>query len=155
MLATSFKDVAQGDVVTWRHEITVDEVNAFAQLSGDLNPLHLDDDFGRRRGFRGRVVHGALLNALISRILGTRLPGPGCLWLSQNVRFRHPVYIDDVIEITIRVVHKSEILRTLALETTITNDRGETVLTGEAKVRVLPDAPSAPMASATAELSQA
>jgi acyl dehydratase len=151
----SFAELVQGDVVTWRHAVTAAEVEAFARLSGDVNPLHLDDDFGRQRGFRGRVVHGAFVNALISRILGTQLPGPGCLWLSHNVRFRRPVYIDEDIDITVRVVHKSEALRTLALETTVTNSRGETLVTGDAKVNVLPDIGPAPGVSTEVELSQA
>lgn len=138
MSGKSFAEVNQGDTVRWRHEVTAEEVDAFAQLSGDVNPLHLDDAFGRRYGFRGRVVQGALVSAFISRVLGTELPGPGCLWLTQSVRFTRPVYIADPIEVVVRVVHKSESLRTLVLETTVENLRGETVLVGEVKVSVPP-----------------
>ncbi len=138
MSAKPFAELKQGDTVRWRHEVTADEVDSFARLSGDVNPLHLDDAFGRQHGFRGRVVHGALMSAFISRVLGTELPGPGCLWLSQTMRFARPVYIADPIEVVVRVVHKSESLRTLVLETTVENLRGETVLEGEAKVAVLP-----------------
>jgi acyl dehydratase len=136
MSGKSFAEVNQGDTVRWRHEVTAEEVDAFARLSGDVNPLHLDDAFGRRHGFRGRVVHGALVSAFISRVLSTELPGPGCLWLTQSVRFTRPVYIADPIEVVVRVVHKSESLRTLVLETTVENLRGETVLVGEVKVSV-------------------
>jgi 3-hydroxybutyryl-CoA dehydratase len=136
MSGKSFAELEPGDSVRWRHEITAEEVDSFARLSGDVNPLHLDDAFGQRRGFRGRVVHGALLSAFISRVLGTKLPGPGCLWLSQTVRFAQPVYTAEPIEVVVRVVHKSESLRTLVLETTVVNARGETVATGEAKVAV-------------------
>ncbi|MDQ3995527.1 MAG: MaoC family dehydratase [Gemmatimonadota bacterium] len=137
MSAKPFAELKQGDTVRWRHEVTADEVDSFARLSGDVNPLHLDDAFGRQHGFRGRVVHGALMSAFISRVLGTELPGPGCLWLSQSTRFAQPVYIADPIEVVVRVVHKSESLRTLVLETTVENLRGEIVLAGEAKVTVL------------------
>jgi acyl dehydratase len=136
MSAKAFAELKQGDTVRWRHEVTAEEVDSFARLSGDVNPLHLDDAFGQQHGFRGRVVHGALMSAFISRVLGTELPGPGCLWLSQSMRFTQPVYIADPIEVVVRVVHKSESLRTLLLETTVENLRGETVLEGEAKVRV-------------------
>jgi acyl dehydratase len=136
MSAKSFAELKQGDAVRWRHEVTPEEVDSFARLSGDVNPLHLDDGFGQQRGFRGRVVHGALVNSYISRILGTELPGPGCLWLSQSTRFTRPVYVADPIEVVVRVVHKSESLRTLVLETTVHNLRGETLLVGEAKVSV-------------------
>jgi acyl dehydratase len=136
MSVKSFADLKQGDTVRWRHEVTAGEVETFARLSGDVNPLHLDDAFAEEHGFRGRVVHGALVNAFISRILGTELPGPGCLWLSQTTRFAQPVYVADPIEVVVRVVHKSESLRTLVLETTVQNLRGETLLQGEAKVTV-------------------
>ena len=136
MSAKPFAEVREGDTVRWRHEVTPEEVEAFARLSGDVNPLHLDDAFGQQRGFRGRVVHGALVNAYISRILGTELPGSGCLWLSQSTRFSRPVYVADPIEVVVRVVHKSESLRTLVLETTVANQRGEIIVAGEAKVSV-------------------
>jgi acyl dehydratase len=137
MSGKSFAELKQGDTVRWRHEVTAEEVDSFARLSGDVNPLHLDDAFSQQHGFRGRVVHGALVSAFISRILGTELPGPGCLWLSQSIRFTHPVYTADPIEVVVRVVHKSDSLRTLVLETTVENLRGETLLTGEAKVALL------------------
>jgi len=138
MSGKSFAELKQGDTVRWRHEVTVEEVDAFARLSGDVNPLHLDGAFAEQRGFHGRVVHGALVTAYISRMLGTELPGPGCLWLSQTTRFAQPVYIGEPIEVVVRVTHKSESLRMLVLETTVQNPRGETVLSGEAKVTVLP-----------------
>lgn len=124
----------EGKSVRWTHEVTQEDVDGFAHLSGDVNPLHLDDAFARRQGFRGRVAHGMLLGAFLSRVLGTVFPGPGVLWLSQTMRFLQPVYIGDQIEIVVRVVHRSELLRTLVLETTVLNQRGETVLTGEARV---------------------
>jgi acyl dehydratase len=139
MSGKPFAELKQGDTIRWRHEVTAEEVDTFARLSGDVNPLHLDDAFSRQHGFRGRVVHGALVSAFISRVLGTQLPGPGCLWLSQTTRFAQPVYIADPIEVVVRVVYKSESLRTLVLETIVENLRGERVLDGEAKVSVLPD----------------
>jgi acyl dehydratase len=139
MSGKSFAELEKGDTVRWRHEVTAEEVDAFARLSGDFNPLHLDDAFGREHGFRGRVVHGALVSAFISRILGTELPGPGCLWLSQSMRFTRPVYISEPIEVVVRVIHKSESLRTLVLETIVENLRGEPILVGEAKVTALAD----------------
>src|SRR5213593_1948286 len=129
MTTDSFLELQQGQTVSWQHAITAEEVDAFARLSGDVNPIHLDDTFARVQGFRGRVVHGALLTAFISRVLGTQLPGPGCLWLSQTTRFLQPVYIDDTIDVTVRVVHKSDALHTLMLETSAKNRRGETVFT--------------------------
>jgi len=79
------------------------------------------------------------VEAFISRMLGTELPGPGCLWLSQTTRFARPVYVADPIEVVVSVVYKSESLRTLVLKTTVQNLRGEMLLEGEAKVSVLPE----------------
>ena len=87
MRTRAFEELAEGDVESWRHTITADEVDSFAELSGDFNRLHMDDEFARRHGFRGRVVHGMLAGAFLSRVLGTMLPGPGVLWLSQTIRF--------------------------------------------------------------------
>jgi acyl dehydratase len=137
MGAKAFAELKPGDCVRWRHEVTADEVETFARLSGDVNPLHLDDEFSRQHGFRGRVVHGALVNAYISRLLGTELPGPGCLWLSQTTRFAQPVYLAEPIEVVVRVRHKSEGLKTMLLDTAVLNSQGETVVSGEVKVTVL------------------
>jgi 3-oxoacyl-[acyl-carrier protein] reductase len=117
--------------------VTAEEVDAFARLSGDLNPLHTDAGYAGRQGFSGRVVHGALVGAFLSRVLGMELPGPGAMWLSQSTRFLQPVYIGDRIEVRVTVKHKGEALRALLLETVVTNQRGDVVLQGEAKVMML------------------
>lgn len=137
MTARTFHGITLGESVSWNHEVTADEVDRFAELSGDKNPLHLSDAFAHRHGFRGRVVHGMLVSAFLSRVLGMELPGPGVLWLSQNTRFPQPVYVGDVIAVEVAVTHKSEALRTLVLSTTARNQRNEIVLTGEAKVMML------------------
>ena len=144
MTPRPFECLAEGDIGRWQHEITAAEVDRFADLSGDVNPLHLEDTFARRHGFRGRVVHGMLVSAFLSRVLGTVLPGPGVLWLSQNTRFLQPAYIGDTIEVIVRITHRSEALRTLVLETTVLNQRGETILTGEAKVMMLEEGQAVP-----------
>ena len=76
-------------------------MRAFAEVSGDHNPVHLDDDYARRTVFRGRVAHGMLLGAHISAVLGENLPGPGAIYLSQTLQFEHPVRIG--VDITVRV----------------------------------------------------
>ena len=133
----TFDSLNVGTETSWVHHISLDEVNAFASLSGDTNPIHMDFDYARRQGFTGRVVHGMLVSAFLSRVLGTDLPGAGVFWLSQETRFVSPVYIEDEIRIVVRVKHKSVALRTLLLETDVLNQRGDRVLQGEAKVMVL------------------
>jgi 3-oxoacyl-[acyl-carrier protein] reductase len=133
----AFADLAEGELARWSHRISDEDVDAFAALSGDDNPLHLDDDFARRHGFRSRVVHGMLLSAWLSRMLGTTLPGPGVLWLAQDSRFLAPAYVGDEITIEVRIKHCSPALRTLVLDTTIRNQREETLMSGEAKTMML------------------
>jgi 3-oxoacyl-[acyl-carrier protein] reductase len=132
-----FGAIEEGDEARWEHVIAAEDVDGFAALSGDDNPLHLDDGFARAHGFRGRVVHGMLLGAWLSRVVGTVFPGPGVLWLSQSMRFARAVYVGDRVEVVVRVKHKAQALRTLVLETTVLGADGTAVLGGEAKMMML------------------
>jgi 3-oxoacyl-[acyl-carrier protein] reductase len=134
----TFASLSEGDEGRWAHTITGEDVDAFAALSGDDNPLHMDEPYARANGFQGRVVHGMLLSAWLSRVLGTHFPGPGVLWLSQNTRFSRAVYIGDSVEVLVRVKHKAVELRTLVLETTVLGPDGSPALTGEARTMMLP-----------------
>ena len=137
MRARTFASLREGETATWKHVVTAADVDGFAALSGDDNPLHVDDRFARRHGFRGRVVHGMLVGAFLSRMVGTVLPGPGVVWMSQSIRFAQPVYVGDEIAITVTVKHKAEAARTVVLDTVVRNQRGETVLNGEARMMML------------------
>lgn len=113
------------------------EVNAFAQLSGDDNPLHLDDAYAQDCGFSGRVAHGMLALAAISRLIGTQLPGPGSLWLSQEFQFVAPVFVGDTIEARVTVQSVSRAARIVVLETSAAQtESNRVVLRGMARVRV-------------------
>ena len=90
-----FEDLEVGMNAEVNKVITEANVKAFADLSGDVNPLHLDEEFAKRTRMEGRVVHGMVSASLLSTIVGYKLPGPGCLWLSQTLRFLHPVRIGD------------------------------------------------------------
>lgn len=129
-----------GDSAEVTREITQEDVQTFASLSGDDNPLHLDASFAARTRFRQPIAHGMLTASLISAVIGTRLPGPGGIYLSQELKFVRPVFIGD------RVTARAEILDIrpdkpiLRLRTTCINQRGETVITGEAVVMYEPPA---------------
>ena len=138
MHGRTFASLSEGDEGCWTHTIAAEDVDAFAALSGDDNPLHMDDAYAKACGFEGRVVHGMLLGAWLSRMLGTHFPGPGVLWLSQDIRFARAVYIGDSVEVVVRVKHKAVELRTLVLETTVLGPDGSPVLTGEARTMMLP-----------------
>ena len=91
----------------WRRavskKITNEDVLAFAELSGDVNPVHLSDDFAASTIFKKRIAHGFLTGSLFSTVLGTKLPGPGCIYLSQSMKFRAPVYIGDEVVATLKI----------------------------------------------------
>lgn len=87
------------------HEKTVseDDINSFADVSGDYNPVHMDEAYAAGTFFKSRIAHGMLTASFISTVLGTRLPGPGCIYLSQNLRFLAPVRIGDTVKALARV----------------------------------------------------
>ncbi len=134
MTEDPFDRITVGSEARFSCRVSQSDLDAFIALSGDTNPLHTDDDFAKRRGFPKRFVHGMLSAAFLSRVIGTMLPGPGVLCLSQSFKFLLPIYPGDHIEIVVRVSHKSEATRSLVLASEIIRHGGEKVMTGEAKV---------------------
>ena len=112
------------------------DVRSFAEISGDTNPVHLDDDFAAGTRFKRRLVHGMLTGGLISAVLGTKLPGPGSIYLSQSITFRAPVFINDTITATVTVSRIREDKPIVSLETVCKNQDGAVVLDGEATLLV-------------------
>jgi len=100
----SFEELALGMEASYTHTVSADDIDTFAALTGDRNPLHLDQDFAAGTMFKGRIAHGMLTAAYISVIFGTKLPGPGAIYLSQSLNFRAPVRIGDEVTATVRVV---------------------------------------------------
>ena len=129
-------DLKPGDTAEITRTVTDDDIRKFADLIGDDNSVHLDDEYARQTRFGRRIAHGMLGASLVSAVLGTRLPGPGTIYLSQTFKFTAPVYPGD--EVTARATVKAvkEGKPIVTLETVCTNQRGETVLTGEAVVLV-------------------
>ncbi|HRE87569.1 MAG TPA: SDR family oxidoreductase [Myxococcota bacterium] len=132
-----FEDVQVGDVGTLTKTIGHDEIRRFVDLTGDDNPLHVDPEFAGRTPFKDVVVHGMLGASFISTVIGTKLPGPGALWVSQSFEFSLPVRLGDTLEVTCQVVRKHERDRLLDLEMRIANQHGQVVLKGAGKVKVL------------------
>ena len=129
---------APGAHASIEHQFSRADVEAFARLSGDDNPIHLDDDAARAAGFNGVIVHGALVTSLISRLLGTRLPGPGTIYLGQETRFSRPVYPGDVLTAHVEVVSVREDKPVIVLRTWI--EAAGTVVDGQATVLYRPPA---------------
>ena len=130
-----FEDLSVGMEASVSKKITEEDVLAFADLSGDINPVHLNDAFAAGTIFKRRIAHGFLTGSLFSTVLGTKLPGPGCIYLSQSLKFRAPVYIGDEVVATCRVtsLDAEKGRATLACDCAV---NGKTVLEGEALMMV-------------------
>lgn len=111
------------------------DLDLFAKVSGDYNPVHMDEEFARRTPFRGRIAHGALIASFISGVLGNQLPGPGAIFLGLNLRFFRPTRIGD--EVTTRVTVKSVDLKTRkAMMDCVCTVNGDVAMEAEAEVMV-------------------
>ena len=135
--------VKVGDTATRSITLTARHVEAFAEISGDRNPLHFDEDFAGKTKFGRLVVQGGLTTGLLHALVAMDLPGPGTVFLSQNWKFTAPVFIDDTITATARVlsVHDSKPVTQLAFEVVRGDD--EVVLEGEAWCYTFIPGPSA------------
>ncbi|MDR0881093.1 MAG: MaoC family dehydratase [Candidatus Adiutrix sp.] len=116
--------------------ISAEAVECYAQLVGDTNPVHLDEDYASRSFFRQRVAHGLLVAGPISAILGTRLPGPGTIYLSQSLEFKRPVTLGQTITARVKIAEKFDRHKKLKLRTWVENQAGQLVLDGSATVLV-------------------
>jgi 3-hydroxybutyryl-CoA dehydratase len=121
-----------GDTASLSKTISLKDIEEFAELTGDKNPVHLDDEFAKRTRFGKRIAHGMWGASLISAVLGTRLPGPGTVYLGQTIRFQAPVYVGDTVTATVTVTKVREDRPILTLDTTCTNQDGAVVVSGEA-----------------------
>jgi 3-oxoacyl-[acyl-carrier protein] reductase len=117
--------------------ITADDIERFAALTGDRNPIHLDPAFARTTHFGRPIAHGMLSGSLISTVIGMALPGPGGLWTGLSLQFLRPVFAGDVLRITARVRHRSEATHILVLDVSVMGERGEQIISGEATVQLL------------------
>ncbi len=116
--------------------VTDQTVHDFAHLVGDFNPVHLDEEYAAKSFFRRRVAHGMLAAGLVSAVLGSRLPGPGAIYLSQEIEFKHPVYIGDTLTAKVQVLEKQDRHKKIKLRTWVENQAGQIVLDGSAMVLV-------------------
>jgi 3-hydroxybutyryl-CoA dehydratase len=117
-------------------ERTIDDpmIRGFAEVTGDRNPVHLDDDYAKTSFFEGRIAHGMLVASLISEVLGTRLPGPGTIYLGQQLKFLAPARPGDTVTIRVEIVAFDKERGRMTMSTRVTNQRGEVLIDGEAKL---------------------
>ncbi|MBO4808166.1 MAG: MaoC family dehydratase [Lachnospiraceae bacterium] len=127
-----------GQSASFTKKVTENDINAFAEISGDFNPVHMNEEAGGKSIFGGRIAHGMLSASFISAVLGTYLPGEGTIYLSQNLQFTKPVYIGD------EVTAKAEVVEIInpekgiyKIKTQCFNQKDEMVIDGEAVVKYL------------------
>ena len=123
-----------GQTASFSKSISENDVYTFAGVTGDLNPAHINEPFAQQTQFHGRIAHGMLSAGLISAVIGMQLPGPGTIYLGQELSFRAPVHIGDTVTATVTVRSVNSERNRAELETVCTNQDGVQVVTGTAKV---------------------
>jgi 3-hydroxybutyryl-CoA dehydratase len=136
MSAMRFDELSVGQAVTLERTVTDGDVVAYAGITGDDNPVHLDEVVAAKSRFGGRIAHGMLSAGFISAAIGTRLPGPGSIYLGQTLKFTAPVRIGDTVTTRVEVLELVPEKRRVKLATRCTTQRGEMVIDGEALVMV-------------------
>ena len=131
-------DLKVGDTFTISKEVTDEVIRKFADVSGDYNPIHLDEEFAAKTMFGKRIAHGMLGASFISAVLGYQLSERKVVYLSQNLRFIAPVFIGDTVTAKAVVKEIRADKPIVTIETSCENQKGETVITGEGKIMVLP-----------------
>lgn len=130
-----FEDLEEGMVDVFAKTITDADIITFAGISGDTNPVHLNHEFAAETIFEGRIAHGMLTASFISTVIGTKMPGPGCIYVSQNLRFKAPVRSGDTVTATCTVTKLIPEKRFIELKTVCTV-AGKLVVDGEATIMV-------------------
>jgi 3-hydroxybutyryl-CoA dehydratase len=135
-LEYSFNEIKIG--LEHHFEISIDEKleGDFAKISGDFNPLHMDEQYAKKTKFGKRVCHGMLLGSFFSRLVGMYLPGKNALYFSQNLNFVGPCFIGDIVIVKGKIINKSESTKMIKIETTIKNNTGKLLVEGIAQVLV-------------------
>lgn len=134
MIGKSIKEINLGDKSSYSRTVSEADVVLFGGVSGDLNPAHFNEEYSKDTMFKGRIAHGMLSASYISTVLGMQLPGPGTIYLSQELKFTAPVKFGDTITATAEVIDKLEEKNRITLETICVNQRGEVVVKGKAVV---------------------
>lgn len=130
----TFDEIVIGERCERVQQVTEQDLILFAAVSGDHNPVHLDAEYAATTPFKGQIAHGMFTGALISAALAMNLPGPGTVYLGQNLSFRKPVMINDTLTVVLEVTSKHDSKPVVTLACTVTNQNDKVVATGEATV---------------------
>lgn len=125
-----------GQKAEYSKVITKEMVETFSEISGDINPLHLDDNYAKNTIFKGRIAHGILVSGLISAVIANKLPGEGAIYLTQSLKFTKPVKLNDKITAAVEIISIDDENSKITLSTICRNAEGKIVIDGEAQVLV-------------------
>ena len=125
-----------GQKAEYSKVITKEMVETFSEISGDVNPLHLDDNYAKNTIFNGRVAHGILVSGLISAVIANKLPGEGAIYLTQSLKFTKPVKLNAKITAVVEIISIDDENSKITLSTICRNAEGKVVIDGEAQVLV-------------------
>src|SRR6056297_341165 len=128
------EELKVGDKASFTKTITETDVYNYAGITGDFNPAHVNESFAKETMFKGRIAHGMIAAGLISTVLGTQLPGPGSVYVAQDLKFTAPVRFGDTVTATAEVEDINEEKNRVTLNTVCTNQKEEVVLTGQAEL---------------------
>ena len=131
----TFQDLKIGQTASLQKTYSEAEVTLFAGVSLDVNPIHMSEGAAKNSLFGKRIVHGMLTASLISAVLGSQLPGPGTIYLGQELKFMAPVFLGDDITATVEITELREDKKIVKLNTTCVNQDGKTVISGQATVK--------------------
>ncbi len=130
----TFDEIEVGDSASLERPLTMRDIKLFATMSGDVNPAHVDEDYARSSRFHAVIAHGMWAGSLISTVLGTKLPGPGTIYLDQSLHFHGPVKLGDRLKVTVRVTRKDSGRHRITLDCEGHNQNGDRVISGVAEV---------------------
>ncbi len=128
-------EIEIGMSVSLTQIITDEDIKKFASLSGDNNPVHLDEDYAEKSRYKKRIAHGLLSASFFSALFGTRLPGKGCVYVSQNLNFKRPVYLDDTVTATVTVI-KINVEKKRVFFETVCTVKNKKVIDGSAELYI-------------------
>ena len=133
MKKVNIKEINCGDSVEIEKEMTLEMVRIFSQISEDYNPVHLDKEYAANSRYKKQIIHGMMATSLFSGLFGTKLPGEGCVYKSQNIKFKRPIYIGDIVKAIVEVKHISIESKTVGFSTKCLV-KGKVVIDGESEI---------------------
>lgn len=131
----SLEEIEIGMNVSYSQTITDEDVKSFAEISGDKNPVHLDEEYAEKSRYKKRIAHGLMTASYFSALFGTKIPGEGCVYVSQSLNFKRPVYIGDMVTATVEVT-SVDLVKKRVFFKTICKVKNKVVTDGEAELFV-------------------